>query len=284
MPDLSSQLPRDLASRARFVRLGEIPVMLAHPDWERPAPTVLWMHGRTANKELDPGRYLRWIRAGIAACAVDLPGHGERLDPALQNPDRTLDVLAQMVGEIDQVVEALADPRWTHAGQGLFDLDRLGIGGMSAGGMVTLRRLCDDHPFKAASVEGSTGWLGGLYFPQHFPGVMGATGLKRWAVTHDPSKVSGLDPFDRIASFRPIPLLALHSQADKMVPWVVQETFLNALRRQYESQGADPSWIEARTWPRTGAPQEHVGFGQVSNDAKNAQTDFFRRTLSEPRP
>jgi len=34
------------------------------------------MHGRTANKELDPGRYLRLIRAGIAVCAIDLPGHG----------------------------------------------------------------------------------------------------------------------------------------------------------------------------------------------------------------
>jgi fermentation-respiration switch protein FrsA (DUF1100 family) len=288
MPDLSSQLPRDLAQRTKFARLGppsnQVPVLLAHPDWQTPAPTVLWMHGRTANKELDPGRYLRWVRAGIAACAIDLPGHGERFDPALQQPDRTLDVLSQMVGELDHIVEALADPHWAHAGRSLFDLDRLALGGMSAGGMATLRRLCDDHPFVAASVEGSTGWLAGLYLPQNYPNLVESPGIKRWAVTHDPAKVAELDPFDRIATFRPIPLLALHSQADEMVPWPVQEAFLNALRRQYSTQGADPDLISIRTWPRTGAPQEHVGFGQVSNDAKNIQTNFFRKAFHFPEP
>jgi len=73
-----SRLPSSLASRAKSVRFGDVPALLAHPDWETPAPVVLWMHGRTVSKELDPGRYLRWVRAGIAACAVDLPGHGER--------------------------------------------------------------------------------------------------------------------------------------------------------------------------------------------------------------
>jgi len=33
------------------------------------------------------------------------------------------------------------------------------------------------------------------------------------------------------------------------------------------------------TWPTTGAPDEHIGFGLKSNDAKNAQTDFLKRWL-----
>src|SRR5262245_11172372 len=76
-----SQMPSALRANARWQRLGpsDIPALLVHPDWNsgQPAPMVLWMHGRTVNKELDPGRYLRWMRAGIGACAVDLPGHGE---------------------------------------------------------------------------------------------------------------------------------------------------------------------------------------------------------------
>ena len=104
-----AQFPAALASRTQTSRLGPMrtPVLLAHPDWERPAPVVFWMHGRTVNKELDPGRYLRWLRAGIATCSVDLPGHGERIDPAMQTPRRTLEVLAQMRAEIDGVVAAL---------------------------------------------------------------------------------------------------------------------------------------------------------------------------------
>ena len=41
----------------------------------------------------------------------------------------------------------------------------------------------------------------------------------------------------------------------------------------------DPSMIETVTWPETGAPYEHAGFGRYSNDAKNGQTEFFSRTL-----
>ena len=46
-----------------------------------------------------------------------------------------------------------------------------------------------------------------------------------------------------------------------------------------QPETCDPSLIELKTWPTTGAPNEHIGFGRFSNDAKNAQTDFLRRHL-----
>lgn len=260
------QFPRALAERTRSARFGEVPVLLMHPDWDTTLPTVLWLHGRTANKELDPGRYLRWLRAGFAACAIDLPGHGERAIPGMQEPTATLDVLAQAVSEIDSVVEHLAAQQWG----GVFDLDRLGIGGMSAGGMVTLRRLCDPHPFLCTAVEGTTGWLEGLYAGSH----------------HAPERVRTVDPSAHLATFRPVPLLALHSEADELIDWSVQSRFLDMLRAHYRELGADPAAapIEQRTWPTTGAPQEHIGFGRFSNDAKNAQTDFFAKWLRAVKP
>lgn len=262
-----AQFPAALASRARTVRLGPgIPALLAHPDWTTPAPTVLWMHGRTAYKELDPGRYLRWIRAGIAACAVDLPGHGERLDTDLQQSARTPDLLAQMVGEIDQIVEALADPQW----KGVFDLDRLGIGGMSAGGMATLRRLCDPHPFRCAAVEGTTGDLARLY---------GGDAAHPWLTAHDAERIRPVDPAQHLETWRPIPLLAVHSQADEVIPFSGMEGFIERLRARYREAGADPGLIELVSWPSTGAPQEHLGFGRYSNEAKNTQTAFLARHL-----
>src|SRR5512142_2488603 len=105
-----ARFPAYLAERSRSVRLpGDIPALLAHPDWERPAPTVLWLHGRTVSKELDPGRYLRWVRAGIAACAIDLPGHGERSGERLHDPGRSLELIGRTVADIDIVVGALAE-------------------------------------------------------------------------------------------------------------------------------------------------------------------------------
>ena len=83
-------LPTSLKKQARPARLAGVPSLLVHPDWARPAPFVLWMHGRTVDKELDPGRYLRWVRAGIGACAIDLPGHGERHEAAADEPSSTI--------------------------------------------------------------------------------------------------------------------------------------------------------------------------------------------------
>ncbi len=267
-----SQFPSSLASQSRTERFGEVPVLLCHPDWATPAPTVLWMHGRTANKELDPGRYLRWIRAGIAACSIDLPAHGERADPERQGPQHTLENIALAVEEIDRVVEHLADPKWG----GVFDLDRLAIGGMSMGGMITLRRLCDPHPFKAAAVEGTTGDLAALY-AGHSSEVESRD--PRWIAPHDPEQVAAVNPAERLDGWRPIPLLALHSEADEVVPVAVMRSFIERLRRRYEEVGADPGLIRFHTWPQTGAPQEHIGFGRVSNDAKNMQTDFLKAAL-----
>lgn len=268
-----ARLPADLARRTRWVRLGRsgVPALLAHPDWETPAPFVIWLHGRTVNKELDPGRYLRWVRAGIGAVAIDLPGHGERLDPAYHSPAKTLDMLTQVVGEIDEVLDALAAPEYGE----VFDQERPAIGGMSAGGMATLRRLCDPHPFVCAAVEGTTGDLGALY---------AGSPERPWPVTHDPARVAAVDPARHLDGFRPIPLLALHATGDQMVPIAGMQGFLEALRERYRHQGADPAMIELRTFTDTGAPQEHAGFGRYGNDAKNAQVEFLVRHLCPAPP
>ncbi|MHC4428075.1 MAG: alpha/beta fold hydrolase, partial [Planctomycetota bacterium] len=157
-------LPTALRAAARWERLGPsgVPALVVVPpasaagrrrlreESHAPCPVVLWMHGRTVNKELDPGRYLRWMRAGIGVCAVDLPGHGERRDDDLQRPERAFEVVERMLEEIDGVLEAL----WS---LGLFDSGRVGIGGVSGGGMAALARLCEPHGFACASVEATCG-------------------------------------------------------------------------------------------------------------------------------
>lgn len=277
-----AQFPSSLAPKSRLVRLAaNIPALLAHPDWSAPAPTVLWFHGRTAYKELDPGRYLRWIRAGIAACAIDLPGHGERTEPGRENPDATLGVLEQAIAEVDSIVEALRAPEY----RAHFDTSRLAIGGMSAGGMVTLRRLCDPHPFMCASVEATCGWLEGLYFPERAQAVLGPGAAKHtWSTTHPPERVAALDALVNIGAFRPIPLLAQHSRADRIIPCAIQEHFIDMLKARYRAHQADDALIRFQTWDQTGAPEEHVGFGKVSHEAKNAQVEFFSRVLREGLP
>lgn len=254
-----ASLPSSLLQQTRFEQLSSarVPALLAHPDWRSPAPAVLWMHGRTVNKELDPGRYLRWIRAGIAACAVDLPGHGERADPSMQRPDATLHVVAQMIEEIDAIVDALREPPYA----GLFDLSRIAIGGMSAGGMAALRRLCDPHPFACAAVESTAGDFSKMGYERIFP----------------PDLVARLNPMRHLGAWRAVPLLALHSEADEWVPVEAIRSFTDALRAR-----SPDAAVQLVTWPTTGAPYEHAGFGRVAADAKNAQTSFLTERLLGP--
>ncbi len=254
MPDLTG-LPSSLLAHARFVMLGGVPALVATPpeaSAARPAPWLLWMHGRTVTKELDPGRYLRLLRAGIASVAVDLPGHGERLEPERQAPEAALGVIEQMAAEIDAVVAAT---RSVHE----LDPDRVAIGGMSAGGMATLVRLCRPHRFVAAIGECTTGDL---------------LGEPRFAET-DPERAARLDPATHLDGWREIPCLFLHNRHDEWVSCAAMERFVEKLR----ARAKDPANVRLHVYDRTGAPAEHAGFGRHAADAKSRVTAFLEETL-----
>lgn len=264
-----TQLPKSLQAKSRSMTLGDgVPSLVVHSDWENgtssPIPAVIWMHGRTVNKELDSGRYSRWVRSGIGAVAIDLPGHGARYDQEYMQPNKTLDLIEQASSEIDGVLNSMR-------ALGVFDMSRLAIGGMSAGGMVTLNRLCRPHPFLGTVVEGTTGNLHELYFPSNEnPG-------RKWPVDHQPEDVAKVDPMEHLDEFRPLPLLAIHNEGDRVVPIGTQRLFLDELKAHYKSHDHDPEQIELITFKETGAPEEHAGFGRFANDAKNIQLAFLKR-------
>ena len=254
-----SSLPSALLTRSEWTRLGDdVPVMIVRPKDSRGGhlvPLVIWMHGRTAFKELDPGRYLRLMRSGIAVCAIDLPGHGERMDPDLHEANRTLDVILRMEEEIDAIVHDLR-------AMGTFDPDRTALGGMSAGGMAALARLCRPHGFAAAAVEATTGAWEAQRHRAMFEGV-------------DPAFVRQWNPIERLSGWRDIPLQAIHARKDEWIGIDGQTQFIEALRAQY----GDADRIEFIVYEETGAPYEHIGFGRKSADAKEQQRRFLTKWL-----
>ena len=251
-------MPKSLRAHARWERLAGVPALLVHPDppgaEAAPRPFLLWMHGRTAFKEMDNGRYLRLLRAGIGSVAIDLPGHGERADVALQSSERSMEVIEAALAEMPALLEALAN----FPG---FDRSRAAIGGMSLGGMVTLARLCRPHGFRASVVEATTGdWT-------HLTGAM-----------HDPARADAMEPARHLDRWSPTPLLAIHAELDEWIRIEWQRTFLDRLRGVH---GDAP--IELLAFSRTGAPHEHIGFGTFGPQAKDAGTDFLVRHL-RPQP
>lgn len=261
MPQPFDQLPQSVLQLSRVARLGthQVPALLVHPHWDaatgrvtQPAPVLVWMHGRTVNKELDPGRYLRLARAGVASCALDLPGHGERLDRDRQAPDRTLEVVAQMADELPAVVEALHNTGEHHG-------HRMAVGGMSAGGMAALVALTRPHTFAAALLESTTGsW-------EH----------QRHRAMFQPALAQQLNPIHRVEAWRDIPVLGLHSQKDEWVDVAGQRAFFSAIR----ARSSQPHHVVLHEFPETGAPHEHSGFGRVASLAKDLGTAFLAQHL-----
>ena len=216
---------------------------------------VLWLHGRTAWKEIDPGRFLRLVRSGIAVVAPDLPGHGDRYEEALQSTDHVLDVIRMMLQELDALLKEAIEA---------MDVDplRIGIGGMSAGGMVAIARLTRSHPFRCAVLEATTGSWSHQRFRPMFSHCDDAT-------------IRAIDPLEHLDAWKPIPLLAIHSRSDEWVDWSGQSTFLDAV----EALGP-PELVERMIFEQTGAEHEHVGFGLHSADAKERERDFYARHLA----
>ena len=244
-----------LQRTAQIVRLGnDVPAMLVRPEEaEGPLPLLIWMHGRTADKELDSGRYLRLMRNGIASCSLDLPGHGERLDEALHEPAAVLPVIEQMVEELDDIVAHLRT-------LGDFDPDRIAIGGISAGGMAALIRCCRDHPFSALTVEATTGNLQD----------------RASAIFANQERLERLDPITHLANWREVPVLAVHNQLDEWIDVTGQRTFIDTLRKRY----ADPNNVVFHVYEEpTGAPFEHAGFGRFSADSKIRQLTFLQNAF-----
>ncbi len=260
MPDLEATLPASLQAISSTVRLGaDVPCLVVRPEAssdgsdERPIPFLLWMHGRTASKELDPGRYLRLARAGIGSCAIDLPGHGERGSEAGMRPEMLLDNIERAVEEIDDVVLAM--------GRRGFDLDRMAIGGMSMGGMAALVRLQRPHRFRAAILEATSGHWRAQHQRQFF----------------DHESADRLDPIQHLERWRELPVLAVHSRLDEWVSFEGQLAFLEALKETV----SHPEWIELMALDRTGAPYEHLGFGARTNEVKTREVAYLVERLVE---
>ena len=160
-----------------------------------------------------------------------------------------------MIDEIDELIEELTT-------QSLFDESRLGIGGMSAGGMATLARLCQAHPFRCASVEAATGSWEHQRHREMFQG-------------RGRGEVADHNPIVNLEGWREIPVQAIHSRLDSWVAFEGQEAFLEELAFHYQRA----ELIELVAYDETGAPFEHAGFGRMSSDAKDRQRDFFKQWL-----
>lgn len=145
-------------------QLANAPVLICSRDTPEAAAahgTILFYHGFTASKEVNRKELHALAEAGYLAVGVDNWGHGERRLPDFEarfaDPahwESTFgDLLQHSVVEVPEVIEALAS-------RGLLVDGRLGIAGISMGGMIAYGAIPLDKRIRAiAPIVASPKWL-----------------------------------------------------------------------------------------------------------------------------
>jgi uncharacterized protein len=134
-------------------RLGAVPALIARLSSARlPLPAVLWFHGFTAGKDVHRPELATLAEAGFLAVGIDAAGHGERRLPDFEERfsgprDKTepevYALVAETVAEVPGIIDLLC-------GAGLADEERIGVVGVSMGGMITYGAIAADRRIRAA--------------------------------------------------------------------------------------------------------------------------------------
>mgnify|MGYP000996615226 CR=1 FL=1 len=214
--------------------LAGVPLLLVSPPARGAClPTVLWLHGLGADKDVHLPELLRLAEAGFLAVGFDAVGHGERRaadcnQPLPQSPgeapalfDR---LVTQTVFEVSPLIDALV-------ACGLSDRKRIGIAGVSMGACIVYGCVAADQRLGAAVA------------------IMGSPepALPDWSAV---ARAQGL----------PTALLSITAELDTIVPPAAAKALHEQLlpgyhrvpeRLDYRSLVGTPHFMSAEDWVRT---------------------------------
>lgn len=248
-----------------YVKKEEIPALVFYKDGA-PKPVVICQHGFTGKKEDVLSTCLRLADAGFVAVAIDAAKHGERSDRDLlvklrENPILFLQILLGTVEDIRKVIDYLEQSPKA-------DLERVGMMGVSMGGIITLLTATLEERVKAiVSVIG-----GGDYRTLIKKSSLNKVGLSIESLEKlgESAKefVKKYDPINNVHRFRSMPILLLNGELDDIIPLECASSLYNALKPLYKSA---PDKLKMKVYPKIG----HEYTPKMETDA----VEWFRKHL-----
>ncbi len=245
-------------------RAGDVPVAWIEPEGAGQRTLVIWLPGFSGTKEkMEP--YLRDLAAaGFVALAYDPYQHGERMVETLDELRARIKgnirrhfwpILARTAEDVTQVID------WAVERLGVGE--RLGMGGISAGGDASVAAAALDHRIEAVAAGIATpDWLRpGSFEPPGEPDAAAREDYRR------------RNPLTNLDAYRHMPAITFQNGAlDRQVPPDGSVRFVDALRR--EIYAGCPERIEAVL---------HDGVAHAFEDAQwRRSLAWFRRHLACP--
>lgn len=224
-------------------------------QYHQKLPTVFFHHGFTSSKEIYSYFGYNLAKAGFRVILPDALMHGARAE-ADQH------ILLNNFWRILQTnIRDLALLKETFVARGLADESRLGVGGVSMGGMTTMAALVHFPWVKAAANLMGSGYFVSLS-ETLFPSYGGTTGLSREAFEQNTALLLDCDITHNIALIAEKPLLVWHGEKDDVVPFIESAKLKQALEAY--NQAANLTFLS-----------EPEAIHRVTVNASNRTTDFF---------
>ncbi len=216
--------------------------MWHQPDGQGPFPAVLFLHGFTGNKAEAHRLFVQQARAlalaGIASLRFDFRGSGDS------------------EGEFSEMTvareraDAVAALRWLERKDAV-DPKRIGLLGMSMGGMIAAFTIAAYPRFRAAALWNPVGYPAALRARRRTP--ESDAQLREYGVANNGgyavgaaflAELDGLDPVSALAPTR-TPVLIVGGTGDETVPITDARAYADAIRAHngvcvlHEIEGAD---------------------------------------------
>lgn len=175
-------------------------------------PTIFFHHGFTSSKEIYSYFGYLLAQVGYRVIVPDAPLHGARADG---DENRLLANFWQILqGNVDE----LGTLKESFVSRGLADPTRLGVGGVSMGGMVTMASLVRYPWIKAAACLMGSGYFNAL--SEHlFPAYDTGDAAQREAFQRAHAPLMSWDISGKTAQLADRPLFVWHGEEDDVVPF-----------------------------------------------------------------
>ncbi|MBU9828966.1 esterase [Rahnella sp. FC061912-K] len=190
-------------------------------QYQQQLPTIFFYHGFLSSKEMYSYFGYTLAKAGFRVILPDALMHGARAE------SDEAKCVAHFWRILQNNVEELAMLKELFVGRGLADPQRLGVGGVSMGGMTTMAALVKYPWVKVAANLMGSGYFSRL--SHHlFPAFTAGDTAQRDVFERDVAPLLSLDVTGKTALFAHKPLFVWHGEQDDVVP------FGESLRLQQE--------------------------------------------------
>ncbi|WP_120508549.1 esterase [Rahnella bruchi] len=197
-------------------------------QYQQQLPTIFFYHGFLSSKEIYSYFGYTLAQVGFRVILPDALMHGARAE---KDDARTV---ANFWGILQNNIDELAVLKDVFVGRGLADPLRLGVGGVSMGGMTTMAALVKFPWVKAAANLMGSGYFARL--SNHlFPAFNAGGIVQRDVFEREVAPLLSLDIGGKTALIADIPLFVWHGEEDDVVPFAESQR----LREELADSGAD---------------------------------------------